>query len=154
MTSMTAAIAPDRLTTLGVAEASSALNVGGAQTAVWNGQTVDSTSILVRYTFDGDANLDGVINGDDYFRIDSGYSSAATNYADGDLDYNGRINADDYFLIDSNYNKAATPLSVAAAAPLSPGGEQALVGSAYIKPNTFATSTDEPPHKSILDELI
>ena len=30
------------------------------------GQTVDSTSVLVRYTPDGDANLDGTINTQDF----------------------------------------------------------------------------------------
>jgi hypothetical protein len=68
----------------------------------------------LRYTFTGDENLDGVINGDDYFAIDAGFAGTQPSYAKGDLNYDGRINADDYFLIDSNYNKAAVPLANAA----------------------------------------
>ena len=74
VTSMSAAKSPSMLTTLGVAEASSALGISGSQTTLWDGATVDGTTVLVRYTNAGDANLDGVINGDDYFDIDAGYS--------------------------------------------------------------------------------
>ena len=57
------------------------------------------------YTYAGDTNLDGQINGDDYFRVDSGFASAGalSGYENGDLNYDGRIDADDYFIIDSNY---------------------------------------------------
>jgi len=37
---------------------------------LWNGLTVDATSVLVKFTYAGDANLDGVINIDDYSAID------------------------------------------------------------------------------------
>ena len=49
-----------------------ALGISGSQTKVWNGQTVDASTVLIRYTLAGDANLDGKIDGDDYFKIDSG----------------------------------------------------------------------------------
>ena len=84
---------------------------GGNQTAIWEGETVAASSLLVRYTYVGDANLDGIINGDDYFMIDTGYAAHATGYVHGDFDNNGRIDADDYFIIDSHYNKASTPLA-------------------------------------------
>ena len=61
-----------------------------------DGQTVDATTVFVRYTYAGDANLDGIINGDDYFRIDSGFAASSTGFIKGDFDYNGRIDADDY----------------------------------------------------------
>ena len=71
----------------------------------FGGVTVDANSVLVRTTYDGDANLDGRINADDYFKIDSGFLSqpATPKFADGDFNYDGRINADDYFLIDSAF---------------------------------------------------
>ena len=62
-----------------------------------------------------DANHDGVLNGDDYFAIDSGYASHATGYVNGDFNYDGRIDADDYFIIDSNYSKGLIPLAAATA---------------------------------------
>jgi hypothetical protein len=70
-------------------------------------------NVVIRSTYPGDANLDRMINGDDFFAIDSGYASHTAGYGSGDFDYNGRIDADDYFLIDSNYSKAQTPLAAA-----------------------------------------
>ncbi len=105
-------------TTLGINEASASLHLSGAQTAAWHGYTVDATTALIRYTYAGDENLDGVINGDDYFNIDSGFHAHSTGYANGDLNYDGRIDADDYFLIDSDYGHAKVAMGlVVEAAP-------------------------------------
>jgi len=76
---------------------------GASDTALSSGQTVDATTIVLKYTYAGDANLDGTLNGDDYFRIDQGYASHLTGYANGDFNYDNKINADDYFLLDRNY---------------------------------------------------
>jgi autotransporter-associated beta strand protein len=69
---------------------------------------VTGSDVLLMYTYVGDADLDGDVDGDDYFRIDNGFSAGATTYSQGDFDYNGRINADDYFLIDRNYSRAGS----------------------------------------------
>ncbi len=118
MTSMTSAKSPSALGTIGIAEASTALGLSGSQTKVWNGYTVDATTVLMKYTLAGDANLDGKIDGDDYFMIDAGIAGHKTGYANGDFNYDGVINADDYFIIDSHFNKNAVALS--AASPRSP----------------------------------
>ena len=84
------------------------------------------------YTYAGDADLSGSINGDYYFKIDQGYSAHATGYANGDFNYDGRIDADDYFIIDSNYSRQgaaftrASPLALDSAADGSIGGVQAV----------------------------
>jgi len=67
------------------------------------GQSVGINTVLVRYSWNGDMNLNGVVNADDYFLIDSGFSSQKTGYQNGDLNYDGVVNADDYFLIDSAF---------------------------------------------------
>ena len=60
---------------------------------------------MVMYTYGGDADLNGVINGDDYFRLDRSVNLAgATGWANGDFNYDGAVNGDDYFIIDSNVN--------------------------------------------------
>jgi hypothetical protein len=103
------------LTTVGLAEASDALQLTGAQTAPWHGQTADASCVLVKHTYAGDADLNGIIDGDDFARIDSGFSASGTDYADGDFDYSGRVDADDYFIVDANYNKAQQPIAPALA---------------------------------------
>ena len=75
-------------------------------------QTVDANSILVKYTWNGDANLDGVINADDYFLTDSGYITQEGGWYNGDFNYDGVVNADDYFLIDSAFIGQSGPRAV------------------------------------------
>jgi hypothetical protein len=64
----------------------------------------------VKYTYVGDATLDGKINIDDYTRIDSGIPTNLTGWWNGDFNYDGKINIDDYTLIDSNVGIASPPL--------------------------------------------
>ena len=106
-TGITSSIAQEVTTTLAVAEAADVLGLSGADTATWYGQTVDATTVLVKYTWGGDADLNGELNGDDYFYLDSNIlaNQAGANNAsfhNGDFDYNGELNGDDYFILDSN----------------------------------------------------
>src|SRR6185437_17131797 len=73
--------------------------------STFGGLSVGAADVLVMYTYAGDADLNGLINGDDYFHIDSGYSAHETGYMNGDFNYDGRIDADDYFIIDRNYSE-------------------------------------------------
>jgi hypothetical protein len=69
------------------------------------GTTVTVNDVLVKYGWNGDVNLDGRVNADDYFRIDSGFLNRppSPTYRDGDFNFDGKINADDYFLIDQAF---------------------------------------------------
>ena len=75
--------------------------------------------MLVKYTWVGDANLSGVVDGDDYFLLDSEASRGASPSApptplfgayNGDFDLNGRVDGDDYFLIDSVMGRQDGPI--------------------------------------------
>jgi hypothetical protein len=90
------------ITTLAVAEARDVIDFAGATTATWGGQTVDQTTVLVKYTYAGDANLDGIVSGDDYSPLDFSILTPGTaaSYARGDFNYDGLINGDDYSVID------------------------------------------------------
>jgi hypothetical protein len=94
-----------------IAEASEVLSITGSQTKVWFGRTVDATSVLIKFTYLGDANMDGVINADDYAYIDL-YSQipGSRTYAHGDFNLDGAINADDYAYIDLNATEQGSPL--------------------------------------------
>lgn len=149
VTSQTLAKLPSQLATLGVVEASGVVNFGASTTAVWRGETVDQSSVLVAYTFAGDANLDGAINGDDYFAIDVGFSSHAHSYFNGDFNYDGHIDADDYFLIDSSYNK---PPPVLASAPAAfQTSELPRNEASPAKTSTFRRLIEGEQMRSILD---
>ncbi len=118
VTSQTAALAASGLTTLAVAANA---DLGKS---TFGGQSVGSSDVLVMYTYAGDADLSGRINGDDYFRIDSGFAAHATGYDNGDFNLDGKIDADDYFIIDRNYSRRGSPF--AASEPLSLNGVQAV----------------------------
>lgn len=52
----------------------------------------------------GDADGNGVVNFDDYARIDNGFNNHLTGWRNGDFDGNGVIDFDDYSLIDNAFN--------------------------------------------------
>ncbi len=98
------------MTTLAIGEAATVLGLTDGNTALFDGQTVDATAVLIKFTYAGDANLDGVVNGDDYFQIDSAFPQVLTGWSNGDFNYDGVINGDDYFLIDSTFPAQGAPL--------------------------------------------
>jgi hypothetical protein len=97
-------------TSLGVVQAS---DLGATY---FSGQTVSPSDVLVKYTYGGDANLDGKINVDDYGRIDSSVGLGLSGWFNGDFNYDGKINVDDYGIIDSNIGIQGGPLAAALAA--------------------------------------
>jgi ELWxxDGT repeat protein len=99
------------LTDLGVAEASDVLGLAPGQTATWSGQAVDATTVIVKYTYAGDANLDGQVTGDDYSAIDfSILVPDSFGWSAGDFNFDGVISGDDYAAIDFAILAQSTPL--------------------------------------------
>jgi hypothetical protein len=99
----------------GIAVAENSASVIGAVKNTFGDQTgLSGDETLIMYTYVGDQNLDGTINGDDFAAIDAGFSASGTLYQQGDFNYSGNIDADDYWLIDRNYTKVAS-------FPLAPG---------------------------------
>jgi hypothetical protein len=110
ITSETAAQSPNTLTTLGSATAGQAFGMSESETQVFDGETVAGSDVLIKYSYGGDMDLSGVINGDDYYLIDSSYPHGLHMYFNGDLNYDGVINGDDYAIIDGNYPDQGGPL--------------------------------------------
>ena len=89
-----------------------------AHTPVTNsfaGETVLATDVLVKYTWAGDANLDGMVNADDYGLIDRGFISQKRGWYNGDFNYDTFVNADDYGMIDRAFVEQTGTLAVGAA---------------------------------------
>jgi hypothetical protein len=103
ITSSSARNASPRNTTLGVLEGSEYLALYGPG-ALFFGINVHSESLVVKYTYYGDTDLNGVVNFDDYARIDGGFNNGRTGWLNGDFDGNGVVNFDDYSLIDLSFN--------------------------------------------------
>ncbi|WP_428937869.1 hypothetical protein [Fontivita pretiosa] len=79
----------------------------------FNGQSVASDDVLVKFTYFGDADLSGSIDATDYSLIDNGYVNTLSGWINGDFDYSGTIDATDYALIDNAYVNQAGPLAEA-----------------------------------------
>ena len=113
----TMADARNGLTTLAPAEAAHVLGITGNQTATWNGQTIDTTTVIVKYTYAGDLNLDGRVDAQDYGIIDNWVQFPGANgYANGDINYDGVIDAVDYGIIDNTIQLQGPPISPASTA--------------------------------------
>ena len=106
VTSTDASSNTTHLTALGVIQNSVSGNASGnaLYTTFGNATGLTSSDILVKYTYYGDANLDGKVDGSDYSRIDNGFLTHATGWFNGDFNYDGVINGSDYTLIDNAFN--------------------------------------------------
>jgi hypothetical protein len=96
----------------------------------------------VKYTYVGDTNLDGAVNGADYQQIDSGFGLHLTGWQNGDFNYDGVINGDDYALADNAYNtQGSVTLAAIPATPPATNAAQTATPTAVSIPNN--SSSDE-----------
>ena len=65
-------------------------------------RVVDETTMLVRYTLEGDADLDGAVTFTDFLRLRDNLTSEGE-WSGGDFDYDGRVTARDYALLRRNF---------------------------------------------------
>src|SRR5205814_3883518 len=79
----------------------------------------DSTSILVRYTFAGDANLDGSVNSVDFNLLAANFGASGSIWTQGDFNYDDSVNALDFNLLATNFGSAlwANPLGATVPEP-------------------------------------
>jgi fibronectin-binding autotransporter adhesin len=110
-----------------------------------NGGTLTADGeILVKYTYYGDANLDGAVDGSDYSLVDSAYTynkthptSLLTGWYNGDFNYDGVIDGSDYTLMDNAFNQQGSSLGSNPAALLATATAQ-VGGPAVPEPTSVA----------------
>jgi len=143
----------------------------GFNNGTWNGWGINSSTaasnhinglgyvdsfgqIKVKYTYYGDATLDGKVDGSDYSRIDNAYLADQTNptaykgWYNGDFNYDGVINGSDYTLIDNAFNSQGARITAMIAAPTS-----AIAKPSGKKP-PFASSAIAGPAQDILTQTL
>jgi hypothetical protein len=109
ITSSTARSNPNHHTTLGMLEAVEFRGIYGTL-ANFDNQTIDNSSLLIKYTYYGDTDFNGKVNFDDYVRTDNGFNNHRSGWLNGDFDLNGQVNFDDYVLIDLAFNTQGSAL--------------------------------------------
>jgi len=100
-------------TALGYAEA------GKTGLGSFDGIPVDGDMLLIRYTLQGDANLDGTVNALDFNALASAFGSANPHWVNGDFDYNGNVNTGDFVSLSKNFGQSLgdSPLGPGALVP-------------------------------------
>ena len=141
-----------RLTSLGAIQNSidgsangSVLYGSAAPLGTFDGSNVLSSDVLIKYTYFGDANLDGRIDGSDYTRIDAGQGTIATGWYNGDFNYDSSVNGLDYTLIDNAFNSQLVTLAASVASRTVPATS---ADNHFIIPNFMPqTSNDTADRK-------
>jgi hypothetical protein len=115
ITSYNAFIANPKNTTLAALEASEFKSIYGPA-AFFNGESIDNTAVLIKYTYYGDANFNGQVDGGDYARIDTTFNKEHTSgniggWVNGDFNGDGKVDGSDYGLIDAAFNSQGAVLS-------------------------------------------
>jgi hypothetical protein len=109
--SSSAANSTMHLTALGVIQNNQSGSAIFTAANPFDGTVPGPSDILARYTYFGDANLDGKVDGSDYARIDNGALMGLTGWYNGDFNYDSIINGSDYTLIDNAYNTQGAQLN-------------------------------------------
>jgi hypothetical protein len=103
--------------------------------------------ILIRLTSTGDANLDGLLDADDYALLDQGLLTGGAFWHQGDFDYDGQVTSADYLLLDTTLAKQqGTPPSPALLAT-----RESRFGPAYV--SHLLTALPEPSPLTLLAPL-
>jgi len=108
LTSSSAQAAGANKTALGYATAAS---VG---ISTFDGQPVSGSTTLVRYTYMGDANLDGVVNALDFNAVASNFGGTGDQWYQGDFNYDGVVNTLDFTQLSTNFGLILPSPSVGA----------------------------------------
>jgi autotransporter-associated beta strand protein len=102
--------------------------------------SLNDSDVLLKYTWYGDTDLNGKVDGTDYSRVDYAYAynlanpnSPLTGWFNGDFNYDGVIDGSDYTLMDNAFNQQGAAISAQVAGP------SALVsgGSAVPEPTSL-----------------
>ena len=99
-TGLNSSVAAQQNRALGYAEASDVLGPSGG---TFSGVFADATSILVKYTRYGDANLDGIVSLNDFNRLAANFGGSNKIWSQADFTFDGIVNLNDFNRLASNF---------------------------------------------------
>jgi autotransporter-associated beta strand protein len=121
--SSTAAGNTTHLTAVGVVQNNQSGTALFSANNLFDGINPNAGDLLLKYTYYGDANLDGRVNSSDYTLIDAAYLANRhtpglyTGWFNGDFNYDGVVNGSDYTLIDNAFNSQGAQITAQIANP-------------------------------------
>ena len=113
----------------------------------FDGQSEDSTALLLKLTYAGDANFDGQVDVSDLGRLATGWQSSQ-GWIGGDFNYDGFVDVGDLGILATNWQKGV-------GAPLSPAIAAATKASVFSSSPiaTAATKNDRSRSQSLVTAL-
>jgi hypothetical protein len=127
-----------------VAAATPGFAVGYADGADGIVAGLSSGQLEIKYTRYGDANLDGVVSGDDFTILVGNLGKSVSRWDQGDFNYDGVVSGDDFTLLVGNLGKAANGADITL-----PSADLAAI-DAFAAANGLLTSVPEPCSLSLI----
>jgi MYXO-CTERM domain-containing protein len=93
-------------------------NAANANRGIGYRDDTAASQLLLRYTYRGDANLDGKVNAIDFNILASNFGAASKPWVQGDFNYDGAVNTTDFNYIATNFNAAALPSEALGTSPV------------------------------------
>jgi len=118
---------------------------GGIFGSYFDSQTPGTGDVLVKYTYYGDADLNGHVDGTDYSLVDGGFNNHKTGWFNGDFNYDGVVDGSDYSFIDGGFNNQGTPLDAMTAAE--------LVSTSNVVTTTTAITETKPSNTAAFSQM-
>jgi autotransporter-associated beta strand protein len=94
--------------------------------------------IEVKYTLYGDANLDGIVNGEDFTILAANLGRSVSGWDRGDFNYDGTVSGEDFTLLTANLGRQANGANV-----VLPAGDLAAI-DAFAAANGLLADVPEP----------
>ena len=95
---------------------------------------IGANAVVGKYTYFGDANIDGQVSGDDYTVIDANLDTipaVGLEWLSGDMNLDGSVTGDDYTVIDANLGLGnGNPLTPSSLSAVPEPGSLAVLGAA------------------------
>ena len=91
-------------TTLGYMGATDYKAIYGAS-AKFDGEVIDDSTVLVRYTLYGDADFSRTVDFNDFLKLQNGFGSTNASFALGDFDYSGVTDFNDFLILQNNFDQ-------------------------------------------------
>jgi hypothetical protein len=104
---------------------------------LYSGQPVDANSIIIRYTYSGDASLDGSVDTVDFNFLASNFNATGAVWTQGDFNFDGSVDTVDFNLLASNFGQTLPAPAAAAAAGSTVGSELGSVGTLVPEPTSL-----------------
>jgi hypothetical protein len=85
---------------------------GALGLTTFGGQMVDNTTVVLRYTRYGDANVDGVVNLNDFNILAANFGQLGRYWWEGDFTFDGVVNLNDFNRLAANFGLSASGSAV------------------------------------------